>query len=347
MTKPVSADPTYRALALQIRTQGINALGVSEARESMAATIGRIGQQARAGLGWIGPDCRLIVLPEYVLTGFPMGEPIAMWRDKAAIAPDGPEYDQLGAIAQDLGVHLAVNAYETDRHFPNLYFQASVVIGPTGDVVLRYRRLHSLYSPSPHDVWDRYLEIYGIDAVFPVARTEIGNLAAVASEEILYPELARVLALRGAEVFLHSTSEVSSPDPTPKSVARRARAIENLAYVVSANSGGLTGISIPAESTNGGSEIIDFIGRPLIRAGGGESIVATAELDLGALRRERRRPGMGNLLSRVKSDVWSAEYARHDVDRANLLRDVDPSRSFFVERQRDVLQRLGDRRAIE
>lgn len=347
MTIPATASPTYRALALQVKTHAVNALDQTQARESMTATITKINEQARAALGWIGSDCRLIVLPEYVLTGFPMGEPIDAWRDKAAIAPDGREYDLLSEIAQSLGVYLAVNAYETDRHFPDLYFQASVVIGPSGNVVLRYRRLHSLYSPSPHDVWDQYLDVHGVDAVFPVARTEIGNLAAVASEEILYPELARALALRGAEVLLHSTSEISSPDTTPKSVARRARAIENLAYVVSANSGGLTGISISPESTNGGSEIIDFTGRTLIRAGGGESIVAAAELDLGALRRERRRPGMGNLLSRVKADIWSDEYARHDVDRANLLQDTDPSRGFFVERQRDVLSRLGDRGVIE
>jgi predicted amidohydrolase len=189
-------------------------------------------------------------------------------------------------------------------------------------------------------VLDTYLNTYGSDALFPVARTEIGALAAVASEEILYPELSRTLALRGAEVLLHSTSEVSSPEMTPKAVARRARAIENLAYVVSANSGGLIGIPIAADSTNGGSEIIDFTGRRLAAAGQGESIVATAEIDLGALRRERHRPGMGNLLSRVKAHLWADEYARHDVDRPNMLAVAAPERSAFTRRQAEALQRL-------
>jgi predicted amidohydrolase len=317
-------------------------LGPEEARESIRRSISRIGERARAAKGWVGPDCRLVVLPEYVLTGFPMGETVPDWTRKAALDPQGPEYEALAQLAADLDVFLAVNAYESDPHFPDLYFQASVVLGPQGNVVLRYRRLHSLYSPSPYDVWDAYLDAYGIDGVLPVARTDIGTVAAIASEEILYPELARALALRGAEVFVHSTSEATSPQLTPKAVARRARAVENLAYVVSANTGGLHGTPIPAGSTNGGSEILDYAGRLLAQAAGGESIVASAELDLGALRRERRRPGMSNLPSRVKTALWAEEYARHDVERANCLAEAEPERAFFARRQAEVLQRLTD-----
>lgn len=332
----------YRAVALQVATEAVNTLSPTEARDSMARTITRIGQQARGAKGWVGPDCRLIVLPEYILTGFPMGDTVPDWTHKAALDIDGPEYEALGSVAQDLDVFLAVNAYESDKHFPDMYFQASVILGPDGDVVLRYRRLHSLYSPSPYDVWDAYLDVYGMDAVFPVARTEIGALAAVASEEILYPELSRALAMRGAEVFVHSTSEVSSPQLTPKAIARRARALENLAFVVSANSGGLHGNIIPGDSTNGGSEIIDFRGHTLAQAGTGESIVANHEIDISALRRERRRPGMTNLPSRVKTALWATEYGRHDVEHPNSLANEAPERAFFARRQDQVLQRLVD-----
>lgn len=333
--------PTYRALALQVATDVVNRLDVDGARASIGRTLDRLEGVVRGSLAWVGADCRLVVLPEYVLTGFPLGEGIEEWAAKAAIAPGGPEYDRLGAIASAHSIHLAVNAYETDDHFPGLYFQASVILGPTGDVVLRYRRLHSLYSPSPYDVWDRYLDHYGRDALLPVADTELGALAAIASEEILYPELARALGLRGAEVFVHSTSEVASPDLTPKGVARRARALETLGYVVSANSGGLRGLALGADSANGGSEIIDFRGQALVRAGAGESVVAAAEIDLGALRRERRRPGMGNLPSRVKTELWADEYARHDVERKNSFLDRAPDRAAFARRQAEVLERLA------
>ncbi|MFD0479618.1 nitrilase-related carbon-nitrogen hydrolase [Nonomuraea thailandensis] len=250
----------YTALALQVETRAGAGIG---------AAIDRIAAQVGGSKAWLGPELRLVVLPEYVLTGFPVRESPAQWRDRAALDPGGPEYRALGAVAADHDVFLCVNAYERDEHFPDLFFQATVILSPAGEAVLRYRRLHSLFSPTPYDVWERYLEIYGIDGVLPVARTELGNLAAVASEEILMPELARALALRGAEVLCNPTSEASSPALTPKAVARRARAVENLAYVVSANSGGLTGIAIPGDSTNGGSEVIDHQGRVLAQAGPG------------------------------------------------------------------------------
>lgn len=328
----------YRALALQVRTEAVN--GSAEPRALIASAIGRIAAQTAAAKAWIGPDLRLVVLPEYVLTGFPFGESVAEWRAKAALAPEGSEYRALGEIARSNGLFLCVNAYESDPHFPELFFQATVILDPAGESVLRYRRLHSMFSPTPYDVWERYLDVYGLDAVLPVARTELGNLAVLASEEILYPELARALALRGAEVFCNPTAEASSPALTPKAIARRARAIENLAYVVSANSGGLEGLPIPGDSTSGGSELIDFEGRPLAQAGQGESLVAAAELDVAALRRFRRRPGMGNLLARVKPALWAEEYGWHDVERPDELASGPPTRQWFLERQQAAIRRL-------
>ncbi len=333
---------SYRALALQTSTHSVSGMSVSDARTSMRNAVARIAAHVGASKQWIGPDLRLIVLPEYALTGFPLGEPVPVWREKAALDPGGPEYEAMAAIAQEQDVYLAGNAYECDEHFPELYFQTSFVLSPAGDVVLRCRRLYSMYSPTPYDVWDRYLDVYGADGLLPVARTPIGNLAAISSEEILYPELARSLALRGAEVLCHPTSESSSPLLTPKAIARRARAVENLSYVVSANTGGLTGTGIPADSTSGGSELIDFEGRVLAQAGAGESLVASAELDLGALRRYRGRPGMGNLLSRAKPALWAVEYGRHEGERPNELEGKVPDRAWFKERQMETIIRLRD-----
>ena len=104
------------------------------------------------------------------------GGGLLWWSDKAALAPEGPEYAALARIAQDNDVFLSGNAYETDQAFAGLYFQASFVIDPSGQNVLRYRRLVSMFAPTPHDVWDRYLELYGLDGVFPVADTAIGRL---------------------------------------------------------------------------------------------------------------------------------------------------------------------------
>jgi len=342
-----TTDTAYRALALQTPCHAVNKCpDAASARARMAASIERIGRQVRAAKGFLGPDVRLVVLPEYFLTGYPLGESLPAWAEKAALAPEGPEYEALARIAQDNAVHLSGNAYETDGAFPGLYFQASFVIDPAGATVLRYRRLVSMFAPTPHDVWDRYLDLYGLEGVFPVASTAIGRLAAIASEEILYPEIARALALRGAEVFLHSTSEVGSPRLTPKDIAKRARAVENLAYVVSANSAGFIDSDLPANSTDGMSKIVDFLGEVRAEAGFGESSVACAEIDLAALRRYRRRPGMGNLLSRQRLELFAAVYGGAPVYPANTLLDpngavVVPERSHFLETQRRVIERLA------
>lgn len=338
----------YRALCLQVSCPAVNAAATDEeARWLMGGTIERLGRQVGASKGFAGSDVKLVVLPEYFLTGFPMGEPLGAWAAKAACEPDGEEEERLGAIAQQHGVYLSGNLYETDPAFPGLYLQASLIWGPTGDVALRYRRLHSLFAPTPHDLWDRYIDVYGVDALFPVADTPLGRLACIASEEILFPELARALTMRGAEVFLHSTSEVGSPRQTPKDIAKLARSQENLAFVVSANSASITGTDIPAASTDGKSQIVDFNGRVLVEAGAGESMVANAEIDIEALRRARRRPGMPNLVARNRFELWAGEYGRA-VDLAlghpagNIDPQAVPDRSHFIRTHSAVIQRLTD-----
>ncbi len=331
----------YRALALQVACRAVNeAADRTEARALMMESLARLERQIEASRRFIGPDCRLVVLPEYFLTGFPSGEEIGEWTEKAALEIDGPEYRRLGEITSRLGIYLSGNAYETDPHFPGLYFQTSFLVDDRGEVILRYRRLNSLFAPTPHDVWDRYLEVYGLVKVFPVARTPLGNLAAIASEEILFPEVARCLAMRGAEVFLHSSSEAYSPNLTPKDVARRARAIENLAYVVSANSGGMTGTAIPASSTDGGSQIVDYLGQVLAETGPGESMSAFAAIDLAAQRACRRRPGMPNLLARQRFDLYAQSYGAARFYPANTMAAGIPGREHFLRALRETIERL-------
>lgn len=339
---PVAA---YTALALQATCHAINrAPTVADARRLMLQTVARIGRRIQAAKAFIGPDLKLVVLPEYFASSYPLGDALPVWAERAAWAPDGPEYAAVGELAVANGIHLSGNTYETDAHFPGLYFQTSFVVNDRGQVVLRYRRLVSMFAPTPHDVWDRYLDIYGLDAVFPVADTALGRLACVASEEILYPEITRALALRGAEVLLHSTSEVGSPRLTPKDVAKRARAYENTVWVVSANSAGIVDTEFPSQSTDGMSKVVDFKGEVRAEAGFGESMVAHAEIDIEALRRARAKPGMANVLSRQRLELFAALYGG-SIYPANTMLDADgkllvPGRSHFLAMQMQALDRL-------
>ncbi|HEY9659580.1 MAG TPA: nitrilase-related carbon-nitrogen hydrolase [Allocoleopsis sp.] len=338
----------YRALALQLTCHAVNqATNRQEARTLMQQAIARLSSQIAGSIAFIGTDCRLVVLPEYFLTGFPMGEPLSVWADKACLEMTGAEYDALGQIAQKHHIFLAGNAYELDPHFPKLYFQTCFVIDPSGNVVLRYRRLNSMFAPTPHDVWHDYLEHYGLEGVFPVAKTEIGNLAAIASDEILFPEVARCLMMQGAEVFLHSTSEVyGSKDRSPKDIAKISRAIENMAYVISANTAGIAHIPIPIASADGGSKIIDYRGLVLAETATGESMAAFAEIDLTALRRYRRRPGLTNLLSRQRFELYAESYRQAQFYPANTMLNGEIDRQHFLRTQQQTIEHLADQDVI-
>ncbi len=336
----------YTALALQTVCEAVNQDKTPEASHArMKGAIARVTGQIMASKnflkGFNGYDLKLVVLPEYWMTGFPMGETRESWQAKAAIPMDGAFPDALGKMAQSAGVYLCSNHYETDPNFPELYFQANVIYGPTGETLLRYRRMISLYSPSPYDVWEKYLDIYGADAVFPVVETEIGALATIASEEILYPEIARMSAFKGAEILLHPTSEVGSPGLTPKHIAKKARAIENIAYVVSANSAGITGTPVPAASTDGMSIVLDWYGRTLAEAGTGETMNANAVLDLTALRETRRKTGMTNTLSRLPLAAFAPAYAGNEMAPANRTPDSKMvQRADALAQQQAVIDRL-------
>lgn len=331
----------YKALALQTECKAVNRCASrEESRIIMMGTLARIKGQIFSAKAFHGEDVKLVCLPEYFMTSFPAGEDAAEWRAKAAIDLDGPEYTALGKLAQDTACYIAGNAYETDPNFPELYFQSSFIIAPNGNVELRYRRLISMYAPSPWDVWEKYLDVYGFDALFPVIDTPLGRLAALASEEILYPEISRMLAANGAEVLLHPTSEAASALMSPKNIAKIARAQENGMYVVSANSAHITGTALAPASTDGRSQIVDDRGIILAETPGGESITACADIDIAALRYRRSRVSMDNKLARLPMELFARGFGQHEIHPAMTLGDGanPPAKSYYKERQQAVIE---------
>jgi len=333
----------YKALALQTECRAVNAISTkAEAREIMRGTMGRVRGQIMSAKAFHGPDLKLVALPEYFLTGFPAGESAAEWREKAAVEIDGETYAAIGALAQLSGCYIGANLYERDPHFPKLYFQASTIFAPSGECVLRYRRLISMYAPSPYDVMERYLEHYPLESLFPVVATPLGRLASLASEEIRYPEISRILAARGAEVILHPTSEAASTQMTYKNVAKLARAQENQCYVVSANSAAITGTALAAQSTDARSQIVDDRGIILAETPGGESITACADIDIAALRYRRRRNGMDNMLARQPMQLYAQIFEKLDMHPPGSLGDggAVPAKDFYKRRQDEVIAKL-------
>lgn len=348
----VTDTAAFSAMAMQLTARSLERLpDAAAARAAILAHIAEIESQIRTSAIFVaqysGLPVKLVVLPEYLFTSYPGRISIPDFAARVGFAADGPEYEALGGVAQRLGMFLSGNAYETDAAFPDFYFQTSFIVAPSGEVLLRYRRLLSMFAPSPHDVWEAYLDKYGLEGVFPVARTEIGNLACIASEEILYPEIARALALRGAEVFCHSSSEIGSPLATHKDIAKQARAFENLAYVVSANTAGISGTAMPLASADGNSQVVDWKGRIVAQSGDGETFTAFAAIDLAALREARRTPAMTNYLARQRPALFAQGYAaaaapfRGPDGMMENGQPAVPDRDHFQRAQAEVIERLA------
>ena len=329
---------SYAALALQSVCDAINQdTTPKDAQNRIKTSLERIAKEIEASVGWVkaflGTAPKLVVLPEYSLTGFPIQESIQEWRDKGALEPDSAIHKGLGKIATDNNIFLAVNLYERNEIAPDHYFQSNLLFGPDSDIKLRYIRLISINTPTSFDFWDRYIEKVGMEGLFPVADTEIGRIAPLVSEEVLYPEVARAFALHGAEVFTHCTSEVCSNALTPKDIAKRARAIENSAYVISANSAGIYGPAMPAQSADGMSKIINPEGIVISETGQGPSMNVSGMINLYSLRAKRLRPAMTNLLPRLPAKAFAEVYAQAKSMQPNgLLHQTDIKRKWLRER---------------
>jgi predicted amidohydrolase len=94
-----------------------------------------------------------------------------------------PETDFLAALARRYDTFVMAQAKARHEAFPDRFFNVGFAIDPSGEIVLKHHKLTTLYpvehSMTPHDVFDRWVDMYGPHArrVLPrSADTEIGRL---------------------------------------------------------------------------------------------------------------------------------------------------------------------------
>lgn len=255
---------------------------------------------------------RLYVLPEFFLTGSGGIRRPGPARDLMCVTFPGPELEPLAALARETGAFIAGMVFEVIPSWPDRYWNTAFILDPRGEVILRYRK-H--YDPTgitrPADVLAEYVEHFGEDALFPVVDTEIGRLACLTCYDINFPEVARALALKGAEVLIHPTAEGRAPFLMPDTggwaLARRVRAYENLCCLVSANLGRTRDSDLPEERMGGGSSIINWDGRVVVSADSVGELILQAEIDLDELRRHRSQRHM-NFLAQLRPEVHALAY---------------------------------------
>ncbi len=258
---------------------------------------------------------KIYVLPEFFLTGAAGIGHSPEATEMMSVRIPGPEIDALCELAIKVDAYIAGMVWEIMDDWPGRYWNTGFVCSPDGEVVLKY---HKHYDPTsktkPGDIFDEYVARYGEEALFPVIDTPYGRLGCLICYDINFPEMARCLALNGAEILLHPTSEGRAPflleDEGGWEIGKRSRAYENLAYVISANQGRFLDCDFPTDRMRGRSQIIDFNGRVVNLAETTGETILQADIEIERLRQRRGQMQM-NFLAQLQTHIHAPVYARH------------------------------------
>ncbi|MEM0515304.1 carbon-nitrogen hydrolase [Pseudoalteromonas sp. YIC-827] len=187
----------------------------------------------------------------------------------------GPSTDTLGALAKELNIVIVASLFE--RRAAGLYHNTAVVLECDGSIAGKYRKMH---IPDDPGFYEKFYFTPG-DLGFEPIKTSVGTLGVLVCWDQWFPEAARLMATKGAEILIYPTAIGWDPnDDTDEQkrqqdawvISQRAHAVANGVYVISANRTGFE-----ADPT-GHSAGIQFWGHSFIAGPQGE-FLATASDD--------------------------------------------------------------------
>src|SRR6266545_5119161 len=215
----------------------------------------------------------LVVLPESATTGFTPGLPAEALWDLVAEIP-GPLTEPVQQTARRLGVHVVIGSYQRGPERGTVRNTAAL-IGPSGEVLGAYHKTHVFCGEGRAEGgW----VTPGDEAV--VVDTELGRIGLIICFDGDYPELARIEAVRGAEIICRPSALLRSADLWE--LTTRARAYDNHVYLVGANA---TGTDPAGVHYFGNSLIVTPIAEVVARGSTHESWIAAHLNPRGALSR--------------------------------------------------------------
>ena len=246
---------------------------------NLATALALIDRAAATG-------ARLVALPEvWAYLGPQEGN-----RDSAEPIP-GPTTDALAERARRHGIYLHAGSIYEERPGDPRIFNTTVVLDPRGEVVAKYSKIHMFDVVL--DGVASYEESATISPGDEVVTLDVDGVTVglAICYDLRFPELFRILALRGAEVIVLPAAFTLTTGKDHWEVLIRARAIENSVYMVAAAQ---VGQHPPGNWCYGRSMIVDPWGTVLATAPDVETVVA-ADLDRALLRKVRRQvPSLAN-----------------------------------------------------
>ena len=213
--------------------------------------------------------------------------------DQAEPIP-GPSTEGFGALAKELGIVLVLSLFE--KRAPGLYHNTAVVIEKDGAIAGKYRKMHIPDDPA---YYEKFYFTPG-DLGFEPIQTSLGKLGVLVCWDQWYPEAARLMALKGAELLIYPTAigwESSDTDDEKVRqlnawiISQRGHAVANGLPVISVNRVGHE--PDPSMQTNGiqfwgNSFVVGPQGEFLAQAGNEQPENIIVEVDLERSENVRR-----------------------------------------------------------
>jgi predicted amidohydrolase len=272
----VAAGSHYLAAAVQLTSTADEAANWESARRLIELAAAR--------------GARLVATPENTNYLGPHDEKV-----RRAEPLDGPTVGRFAELARRLGIHLLLGSFNERSDEPSRCYNTSVLLGPDGEVMAVYRKLHLFDVDVPGGV--RFTEsatckpgALGGPADphrgLAVADTPLGRLGLTICYDLRFAELYRRLADLGADILAVPSAFTMATGKDHWEPLLRARAIENQCYVLAPaqhgrhDDGGL-------RESYGHAMIVDPWGLPVAVASDGPGL-ALAEIDLERVARVRR-----------------------------------------------------------
>jgi predicted amidohydrolase len=215
-----------------------------------------------------GVEADLFVLPELFNTGYNFVD--AQEADRLSESTSGYTFDLMSTFTRRKSCYVAYGFVEKTVRL----FNSATLVGPYGMMGL-YRKIH-LYNTenlffSPGDLG------------FPVFNLPIGRIGIMICFDWIFPESARSLALKGAQLIVHPSNLVLPYCPD----AMITRSIENRVFTATADRVGTENRGGVSFTFIGSSEIVATNGTVLQRLGSKETGIAVADIDLPEASKKR------------------------------------------------------------
>lgn len=225
---------------------------------------------------------KLIVLPEnFAVMVFKDADQIKIAEEDGT----GPIQDYLSEQAKKNNVWLISGTIPIKSALENKVYAACLVYNEKGERVSRYNKIH-LFDVHLEITNETYNESETLEAgnEVVVVDTPFGKIGIAVCYDLRFPELFRQLVLRGAEIIVLPSAFTASTGKAHWEVLLRARAIENLCYLVASAQGGY---HVNGRETYGDSMIIDPWGTIMDRLPQGSGYIV-ADIDINSLHKLRQ-----------------------------------------------------------